>query len=67
VVVKSWQLLEDTLGVESKEIVQMEFDVFAKLSFSLFVDPKEVVSHSLRLQTNLEITSKFEKSPEGNK
>jgi hypothetical protein len=42
------------LGVSPKEILQAEFDVFAKLSFSLFVDPQEVLPHYSRLLTQIE-------------
>jgi hypothetical protein len=43
--------------VAAKEVIQSEFDVFIKLSFSLYVNPEEVLSHAARLQANLDMGS----------
>ena len=42
------------IDVDSKLILSHEFDVFAKLSFSLFVDPQEAIPHYTRLLTQME-------------
>jgi hypothetical protein len=47
--------MERTLGVEPKDIIQNEVDLFAKLEFGLFIDPKEVMPHLNRIKTILEI------------
>ncbi len=48
------QLLEKELGVSPKEVLQAEFDIFVKLSFSLFVESDEVMPHYSRLLTLIE-------------
>jgi len=55
------ECLESYLGVSPKEVTANEFDVFTKLSFSLFVDPKEVIPHSDRLLANLELSQTQDK------
>jgi len=47
-------LLEKELGISPKELLLLEFEIFSKLSFSLFVDPNEVLPHYSRLLTSIE-------------
>jgi len=50
-----YESCEKHLGVDPKDLIQNEFDVFAKLSFGLFVPPSQVIPHCHRLKTDLEI------------
>jgi len=47
------ETIEKHIDVEADDILSAEFDVFTKLSFSLFVNPEEVLSHASRLQANV--------------
>jgi len=50
------ECLESYLGTSPKEVLATEFDVFTKLSFSLYVYPKEVIPHTDRIVANLELS-----------
>jgi len=44
------------VGITAKELKEAEFDVFTKLSFSLFVNPNEIIPVYTRLKNSIEVS-----------
>lgn len=47
--------IQKTLGISTKDLLQYEFEVFRKLSFSLLVDVQEIAPHVERLKQQIEV------------